>query len=81
MRLPQNRHLTFCTNIYAGEDWKTTFSELQKYVPDIKKNWPQKNGSALVCACRIPQVKNLVWAKLLPVLKNGLTKTRSMSLQ
>jgi len=37
MRLPQNRHLTFCTNIYAGEDWKTTFSELQKYVPDIKK--------------------------------------------
>ncbi|KKK62833.1 hypothetical protein LCGC14_3000390, partial [marine sediment metagenome] len=37
MRLPQNRHLTYCTNIYTGEDWKTTFSELQKYVPDIKK--------------------------------------------
>jgi len=37
MRLPQNRHLTFCTNIYAGEDWNTTFSELQKYVPHIKK--------------------------------------------
>lgn len=37
MRLPQNRHLTFCTNIYAGENWETTFSELQKYLPDIKK--------------------------------------------
>ncbi|WP_031426604.1 metabolite traffic protein EboE [Flavimarina sp. Hel_I_48] len=37
MRIPQNRHLTFCTNIYAGENWKTTFSELQKYIPGIKK--------------------------------------------
>ncbi|MGB3774630.1 MAG: metabolite traffic protein EboE [Leeuwenhoekiella sp.] len=37
MRLPKNRHLTYCTNIYSGEDWKTTFTELQKYVPEIKR--------------------------------------------
>ncbi len=30
-------HLTYCTNIHPGQDWKTTFNHLKQYVPGIKK--------------------------------------------
>nr|WP_299066958.1 metabolite traffic protein EboE [uncultured Allomuricauda sp.] len=30
-------HLTYCTNIHPGENWKITFDNLEKYVPLIKK--------------------------------------------
>lgn len=30
-------HLTYCTNIHPGENWKITFDNLEKYVPQIKK--------------------------------------------
>ena len=38
MRLAKNRHLTFCTNIYPGEDWETTYSSLKKQLPRIKQS-------------------------------------------
>lgn len=30
-------HLTYCTNIHPGENWKITFDNLEKYVPIVKK--------------------------------------------
>src|SRR5688572_6732031 len=30
-------HLSYCTNIHAGESWKDHFAALQKFVPDIKQ--------------------------------------------
>ncbi len=30
-------HLSYCTNIHPGEDWKTHFHELQMHLPRIKK--------------------------------------------
>ncbi|UYQ92077.1 metabolite traffic protein EboE [Chitinophaga horti] len=29
-------HLTYCTNIHAGESWPDHFAQLQKYVPAVK---------------------------------------------
>ena len=37
MRLFNNLHLTYCTNIHPGENWEITFENLKKYVPIIKK--------------------------------------------
>ncbi|MFI5193246.1 MAG: metabolite traffic protein EboE [Chitinophagales bacterium] len=31
-------HLTYCTNIHAGENWPDHFDALKKYFPAIKKN-------------------------------------------
>lgn len=31
-------HLTYCTNVHPGENWKTTFESLQAYVPRIKQS-------------------------------------------
>tara|TARA_R110002020_G_scaffold62910_1_gene167809 strand:+ start:1853 stop:3058 length:1206 start_codon:yes stop_codon:yes gene_type:complete len=36
MRLSNNLHLTYCTNIHPGENWEITFANLKKYVPLIK---------------------------------------------
>ncbi|WP_158855936.1 metabolite traffic protein EboE [Lunatibacter salilacus] len=33
-----NHHLTYCSNIHPGESWKETFENLEKYIPEIKKN-------------------------------------------
>lgn len=32
-----NHHLTYCTNIHPGEDWKSTFASLENYIPRVKK--------------------------------------------
>ena len=42
-------HLSYCTNIHPGPDWKTTFEGLKKYVPLIKNrvNYPGSFGLGL----------------------------------
>ncbi len=36
MRIANNYHLTYCTNIHPGQDWITTFDSLKRHVPKIK---------------------------------------------
>ncbi len=36
MRISNNSHLTYCTNIHPGQDWITTFDSLKRNVPKIK---------------------------------------------
>ncbi len=36
MRISNNYHLTYCTNIHPGQDWITTFDSLKRHVPKIK---------------------------------------------
>lgn len=31
-------HLTYCTNIHTGENWKDHFRELQQYIPKVKES-------------------------------------------
>jgi sugar phosphate isomerase/epimerase len=35
-RLPGNVHLTYCTNIHAGESWDEVLQSLERHVPAIK---------------------------------------------
>lgn len=37
MRLGENSHLTYCTNIHPGETWEEVFASLQQYCLSIKK--------------------------------------------
>jgi hypothetical protein len=37
MQVKKDLHVTYCTNIHPGQDWKSTFSSIQKHVPRIKK--------------------------------------------
>lgn len=30
-------HLSYCTNIHPGENWRITFDNLEKYIPQIKR--------------------------------------------
>ena len=36
MQVKKDLHLTYCTNIHPGQDWKSTFESIQKHVPGIK---------------------------------------------
>ncbi|MGJ8715571.1 MAG: metabolite traffic protein EboE [Maribacter stanieri] len=36
MQIKENLHLTYCTNIHPGQDWKSTFDSIKKHVPAIK---------------------------------------------
>jgi len=44
-----NSHLTYCTNIHAGESWEEHFNAIQKYFPAVKKKFArdQKMGIGL----------------------------------
>ncbi len=37
MLINNTYHLTYCTNIHPGSNWKHTFNSLKEYVPHIKK--------------------------------------------
>lgn len=37
MFIDQFYHLTYCTNIHPGENWKVTFENIEKFVPIIKE--------------------------------------------
>jgi len=36
MLINDTHHVTYCTNIHPGQDWKNTLKYLKKYVPSIK---------------------------------------------
>lgn len=36
MRIDNTYHLSYCTNIHPGQDWKNTFESLKQHVPTIK---------------------------------------------
>ncbi|MGY6648588.1 metabolite traffic protein EboE [Wenyingzhuangia sp. IMCC45574] len=38
MRIGTSGHLSYCTNIHAGESWEATFKNIQKYVLGVKQN-------------------------------------------
>ena len=33
----KNLHLSYCSNIHAGESWDATFLNLKIYIPEVKK--------------------------------------------
>lgn len=37
MQFEKNLHITYCTNIHPGQDWKSTFDSIKEHVPGIKK--------------------------------------------
>ncbi len=47
MWLENVAHLTYCTNIHPGENWKTTFDSLKAYVPRIKQSVSENNAFGL----------------------------------
>ncbi|SNR39038.1 hypothetical protein SAMN04488009_1306 [Maribacter sedimenticola] len=36
MLVNKDLHVTYCTNIHPGQDWKSTFDSIQEHVPKIK---------------------------------------------
>ena len=36
MKLTNNLHLTYCTNIHPGETWSEVFNNLKQYLPQLK---------------------------------------------
>ncbi|UJH66939.1 metabolite traffic protein EboE [Allomuricauda sp. SCSIO 65647] len=47
MMVSGHYHLTYCTNIHPGENWKVTFENLKKYVPIIKRAFSANNDFGL----------------------------------
>ena len=39
-----NLHLSYCSNIHAGETWDATFQNLKIYIPEVKKRLAHKGA-------------------------------------
>ena len=63
--LTQSSHLTYCTNIHSGENWKDHFNEIKKYFPGIKKELSPDNPMGIglrlsnVASIELIEEKNL----------------------
>ena len=64
-------HLTYCTNIHAGESWNEHFIAIKKYFPSVKQklspNMPMGIGLRLSNEASIELIKK----ENLSDLKNG----------
>ena len=40
----KNLHLSYCSNIHAGESWDATFRNLKIYIPEVKKRLEHKGS-------------------------------------
>ncbi|MDB5120762.1 MAG: xylose isomerase [Sphingobacteriales bacterium] len=52
-----NAHLTYCTNIHAGESWKEHFAAIQQHFPKIKEQ--VANNQAMGIGLRLSHVASL----------------------
>ncbi len=66
-----NIHLTYCTNIHPGEDWREVFANLKQYIPVLKSRLsPDKPfGIGL-------RLANIAASELLKGEKNQIQKHR-----
>ncbi len=51
-------HLSYCSNIHAGETWDATFQNLKIYIPEVKKRLAHKGAFGI--GLRISQEASLV---------------------
>ncbi|KQC29421.1 xylose isomerase [Flagellimonas eckloniae] len=65
-------HLTYCTNIHPGENWKITFDNLEKYVPLIKKEVAPNENFGLGLRLSNKASEELGFEKSLESFKNWL---------
>jgi hypothetical protein len=47
MHIDNTYHLSYCTNIHPGQDWKNTFESLKQHVPTIKAAVSNSNAFGL----------------------------------
>ncbi len=67
-----NRHLTYCTNIHPGEEWKAVFSQLKKNVPPLKQRLSPEAPFGIGLRLSAVAARQLLEDENMPVLKKWL---------
>ena len=44
MLINGKHHVTYCTNIHPGQDWKNTFKHIEKHLPEVKREVAPKGS-------------------------------------
>lgn len=61
-------HLTYCTNIHQGENWKDHFNSIKDNFPSIKDNISPNNamgiGLRLSNEASLVLIKPIIWSSL-----------------
>lgn len=65
-------HLTYCTNIHPGQDWKSTFASLKAHVPEIMSSLGRNTAFGLGLRLSNRASEELAEGKNLPEFKNWL---------
>jgi hypothetical protein len=75
--LTRSGHLTYCTNIHTGENWKDHFNEIKKYFPGIKKELSPHNPMGI--GLRLSNIAGieLIEEKNLDVFKQWLRENKA----
>ena len=56
-----NFHLSYCSNIHAGESWDATFQNLKIYIPEVKKRLAHKGAFGI--GLRLSHEASLILAR------------------
>lgn len=53
---PQNVHLTYCTNIHAGESWDEVVASLDETIPVLRKKLELADGQSFGIGLRLSAI-------------------------
>jgi len=74
MKIQNNIHLTYCTNIHPGEEWSKVFSNLEQYVLELKAKIAPNKPFGIGLRLAAIAAKELLQGNTLAEFKSWLTE-------
>jgi len=74
MLVANKYHVTYCTNIHPGKDWKLSFEQLKQYLPQIKQELSPDNNFGIGLRLSNLASEELEHASNLEEFKNWLSE-------
>ena len=81
MKLSNQAHLAYCTNVHRGNSWQETFDSLENYVMKVREGVAPEQRFAIGLRLGADAAKELADPRELYQFRNGSTKKTLMFLQ
>ena len=81
MKISNQAHLAYCTNVHRGNSWEETFDSLERYVMEVRKSVAPSDRFAIGLRLGAEAARELSTQMKLPSFADGWIKMMPMYLQ
>ena len=81
MKISNQAHLAYCTNVHRGNSWEETFDSLERYVMEVRKSVVPSERFAIGLRLGAEAARELSYSDENTRFRNGWIKMMPMYLQ